>query len=98
MKTVQENNIPAMIKPPKIAIIPIRAPFLKVSIRAKTITTTNHKARITDTNATIMSIMILLARAKNDNTLIIRSRVKEYPTALKTCFIDSASPLIALPT
>ena len=97
MKTVQENSILAIIKPPKIAIIPVRAPFLKVSIRAKTITTTNHKARITDTTPTIMSIMILLARYKNDNKLIINSGVKEYPTALNTCFKDSASPLIALP-
>lgn len=92
-----DDTIPAIIADNTSAPIPVRAPFLKVNIRAKTIIITNQIPRATLTNATNPSITIFCISDKNENAVLIINSGTEYPTALTTWLNDSASPLIAFP-
>ena len=97
IKIDHDIAIPAIIADKATAPIPVRAPFLNVIIRAKTTIITNQRPRTTLTNATNPHTKIFGINPKNETTILIITRGREYPIALITWFNDSASPLIAFP-
>ncbi len=97
MNKIHTVAIPAIIADNKAAPIPVRAPFLNVIIRAKTIIITNQMPKTTLTNATNPHTKTFDINDKNEIVVLIINRGTEYPTALTTWFNDSASPLRALP-
>ena len=65
-----DDAIPAIIADIATAPIPVRAPFLKVIIRAKNNIITNQKPKATFTNTTIPSIIIFGITDKNENAVL----------------------------
>ncbi len=86
---------PAIIAENKMALIPVRAPFLNVIINAIINMIKNQKPNTIfkkDTNNSKIGI-----NDKKDKALLMISGGTEYPIALTTWFKDSGSPLSAIP-
>ncbi len=97
MKTVHDVAIPAIIAEIISAPIAVKAPFLKVNIRAKINTSTNQIPKAKLANPTSISIAMCGINDKNENNVLIINGGVEYPIALMTWLNESASPLMAFP-